>query len=719
MKKDLLLISVLLAIVYASVFAYIFSNLNFHFSFPELEKPYTSGLSYKLEDDRIYLANEVLQMEYIRDDRGWVLSWLGYVNGSNCIDPNRTWIDIVHGGKHYFFAPKSYSVLSKSDKQITIKFSDNLTISNVLWSIGVTIEFYAGKIYFFTLRFAGIPNRPVSNVELRCYPAIEIPDDVEFIWTDLEGDGFGVPTIFWHERRGAPKYLGICKYGDYTELLDTRIRRGNYGERFGFCVWNAKTSPSKGERASCCVRIILCNDIEYMWSLIKKWRNWNYKWISSWKLKETNFTRVRDRAFKYMLSYFKYFPDLDTPSDKGCLSLSYAGNNIYGLGFTSMYGALVIQPLLYFGVKEDKAEWIDKAIAIANMAIEVFQNHNASDPCYGAFWDAWDLDAKEGKDFYNRKWYWIVHGSVITTQVLYAYLYTGDEKYLESAELYFNFLLRFKDDVRGLPVYVDAETGKPNNYSGAYYSITLRAPPNWRSTAALGESMRLAAFLYKITGKKIFYKVAKEWADLMISKYEPCCIGGFLEDVVGMEIAAYGSVIGGMVSVYDITNEKKYLDFAIECAKYALTAQYMINYPGKKPGAGGFQCNDGGGSWAGYVGYAAPPDNTYFVLSLLQLYARTGIFDFYLASLAYMKWLINIQGSDGSWVEMYSETRFLDKDAPSPPSMPIEPGWTAGNCGYLIGAFYKKFERPPQNMTEILNFMRRIWWGEELMRNQK
>jgi len=287
----------------------------------------------------------------------------------------------------------------------------------VLWSINVTIEFYAGKIYFFTLRFSDIPDHSVSNVELRCYPAIEI----------------------WNAKLD-------------TELLDTRIRRGNYGERFGFCVWNARTSLSKGERASSCVRIILCDDIEYMWSLIKKWRNWNYKWISSWKLKETNFTRVRDRAFKYMLSYFKYYPDLDTPSDKGCLFQSYAGNNIYGLGFSSMYSALMIQPLLYFGVKEGKTEWINKAIAIANMAVEVFQNHNASDPCYGAFWDTWDLDAKEGKDFYGQKRYWIVHGSVITTQILYAYLYTGDEKYLKSAELYFNFLLRFKDDVRGLPV---------------------------------------------------------------------------------------------------------------------------------------------------------------------------------------------------------------------------------------------------------------------------
>ncbi|MCW4020881.1 MAG: hypothetical protein NWF14_06615 [Candidatus Bathyarchaeota archaeon] len=138
----------------------------------------------------------------------------------------------------------------------------------------------------------------------------------------------------------------------------------------------------------------------------------------------------------------------------------------------------------------------------------------------------------------------------------------------------------------------------------------------------------------------------------------------------------------------------------------------MLNYDGKRPGVGAFQCNDGGARWAGFVGFAAPPDNAQLVLALLNLYVRTKNPDYHLASLAYMKWLINIQGSDGSWVEMYSETNFDDGDAPSPPSMPVEPGWTAGNCGYLISAFYERFEEPIQNWFEALDFMNRIWWDE-------
>jgi len=351
------------------------------------------------------------------------------------------------------------------------------------------------------------------------------------------------------------------------------------------------------------------------------------------------------------------------------------------------------------------------------MAIDVFQNHNASDACYGAFWDRWNLGTKQGADFYDRKLHWIVHGSIIANQILYAYLYTGEKKYLESVELYFNFLLRYEDDVRGLPVYINAETGRSNDYQGSYYSVAGEVPSNWLSTAAVGESIRLAVFLYKITGESEFYNCSKKWADLMLAKYESKCIGGFLVDVQGMEIAAYGNVINGMISIYDLTGEEKYLNFAVECANYAITSQYMINYAGKKPGAGGFQCNDGGGAWVGYVGFVAPPDNTFFVLSLLNLYVRTGNSDYHLASLAYMKWLINIQGSDGSWVEMYSETVFLNETAPSPPSMPSEPGWTAGNCGYLIGCFYDKFKEPMQNITETLNFMKEIWWGEELIQS--
>lgn len=695
---------------YFLVFVVTFSSVIIFFRLFEIG----GDLVFVEEASRLYLANKSICVEWTKNEKGWFWNKLSYVNGKNCIDPAKTWIDIIQYRAHNFFAPISYQVLFKNQSQIMIMFSEIKNIGNISWTVNVYIEFYAGETRFFTLEFECSPDKPVSNVELRCYPVIEVPSEVKIIWTDIEGDGAAVPTVFWHERIGAPKYLGICKYGDETVLFNTRIRRGNYGERFGFCVWNAKCSFSEGGSAKSGVRLLLCDEIDYMWKLIKEWRNWNYGWINSWDIRETNASKVRDRAFAYMLKYFKYYPDLDTPSDKGCFLLSFKGNDVYGLGFSPSYGALMIHPLLYFGIKDDRVDWINKAVAIANMAIDVFQNHNSSDACYGAFWGNFVLGTKQGGDFMGRKRYWIVHGSIISNQILYAYLYTEDRKYLECVKIYFDFLLRYEDEVRGLPVYVDADTGSPNAYEGSYYSVAGEVPPNWRSTAALGESIRLASFLYKITGESKFYNHSKKWADLMLAKYDPKCIGGFLEDVQGIEIAAYGSVINGMASVYDITGEEKYLTFAKECAKYALTAQYMINYAGKKPGAGGFQCNDGGGAWAGYVGHAAPPDNTYFVLSLLNLYARTMDPDYHSASLAYMKWLINIQGPDGSWTEMYSEDAFLDEDAPNPIGMPVEPGWTAGNCGYLIGAFYEKFKEPPQNATEILNFIKELWWGEYL-----
>jgi len=58
-------------------------------------------------------------------------------------------------------------------------------------------------------------DKPVSSVEVRCYPAIEVLEEVKFIWTDIEGGGVGVLTVFWHERIGSPKNLGLCKYGGF------------------------------------------------------------------------------------------------------------------------------------------------------------------------------------------------------------------------------------------------------------------------------------------------------------------------------------------------------------------------------------------------------------------------------------------------------------------------------------------------------------------------
>ncbi|MEM2970495.1 MAG: hypothetical protein QXR63_06135, partial [Candidatus Bathyarchaeia archaeon] len=696
-------------LVYFTVFIVTFSSIIVLFSLFEL----TSDLVFVEKTDRLYLANRSICIEWVKNGtHGWFWNKLSYIEGRNCIDPGKTWIDIIQHGTHNFFAPSSYFVVFRNQSRILIKFSDVRVIGNITWTTNVYVEFYAGEIRFFTLEFEGRPDKPVSKAELRCYPAIEVSEDVKFIWTDIEGDGVGIPTVFWHERVGTPKYLGICKFGDNTVLLTTRIRRGNYGERYGFCIYNSKSSFLANETARSGVRLFLCDEIDYMWSLIKKWRNWSYEWISSWPLMETNATKVRDRAFAYMLSFFKYYPNMSEPSSDGCLLLNFKGSDVYGLGFGPSYGALMIQPLLYFGIKECKTDWINKALAIANMAIDVFQNRNVSSACYGAFWDNWNLRTNRGLDHNGRNRHWIVHGSVISNQILYAYLYTGEEKYLEGVKLYFDFLLRYEDDVRGLPVYVDGDTGRPNEYSGSYYSVAEEVPPNWRSTAALGESIRLAAFLYKVTGESKFHNYSRKWADLMLAKYDPKCIGGFLVDVQGIEIAAYGCVINGMVSIYDITGEEKYLSFANECARYALTSQYMINYPGKKPGAGGFQCNDGGGAWVGYVGRAAPPDNTYFVLALLNLYARTPNPDYHLALLAYMKWLINIQGPDGSWTEIYSEFAFADENTPNPIGMPVEPGWTAGNCGYLIGAFYEKIKEPAQDSTEILNFMKEILWGE-------
>jgi len=693
----------LVFIVLTVIFSYIIMGLEHGFS---------DNLVFRERTNDIYLANKVIEMEWKRSRDGWVLNKLGYLNGRNCIDPNKTWIDIIQKGTHNFFAPSYYSVLSNDGNEVALKFETFKNIDNITWTVRIYLNFYAGEKYYFTLKFEYAPDKKISGVEGRCYPVIEIPDDVRFIWTDMEGDGAGVPTFFWHERRNGPKYLGICKYGDEETLLNTRIKRGNYGPRFGFCLWNAKSSFSAGEIAISGARLVLTEKISYMWSLIKEWRNWNYEWINSWNLTETNMKKIRDESFSYMFNYFKWYPEPDTPSDKGCFLLSYAGNDCYGMGFSSSYSSLMIRPLLYFGIEENRSDWINKAVAIGNMAIEVFQNTNASDACYGAFWDNYNVATDEKTDFYGRPWYWIVHGSRIANQILYLYSYTKEQKYLDSAKRYFNFLLRYEDDVRGLPAYVDATSGKPNEYQGTDYPVTIKVPPNRWSTAAIGESIRLASFLYKNTGNDLFLIYAKKWADLMLAKHKPYCIGGFLEDVLGIENAAYGSVINGLVFVYDLTGEEKYLDFAKQCAQYGLTAQYMINYEGKKPGAGGFQCNDGGGGWAGYVGFASPPDNTQFVLALLNLYVRTLNPDYHLAALAYMKWLINIRSPDGSWAEMISETNFADENDPNPISMPVEPGWTAGNCGYLLGAFYDRFKEPIQNQKEALDFMKKIWWAE-------
>ena len=57
---------------------------------------------------------------------------------------------------------------------------------------------------------------------------------------------------------------------------------------------------------------------------------------------------------------------------------------------------------------------------------------------------------------------------------------------------------------------------------------------------------------------------------------------------------------------------KKNIRTSKECAQYALASQYMINSKVKKPDAEGFQCDEGGGIWAGYVGHEVPPDKTYF-----------------------------------------------------------------------------------------------------------
>ncbi|MBS7614447.1 hypothetical protein KEJ18_01750 [Candidatus Bathyarchaeota archaeon] len=348
MKREALLNG----LVYFMVFIIAFSSIVIFLSFLEV----TGDLSFVKEASRLYLANKSICIEWVKNGDRWFWSKLSYVNGKNCIDPGKTWIDIIQYGTHNFFSQSSYSLLFKNESQILLKFSEVKIIGNITWTINVFIEFYAGEKRYFTLEFEGSPDKPVSNAELRCYPAIEVPEDIKFIWTDIEGDGVGIPTVFWHEREGTPKYLGICKFGDEETLFTTRIRRGNYGERYGFCIWNSKSFFSANESASSCVRLILCDEIDYMWSHIKEWRNWNFEWISSWPLVETNTTKVRDRAFAYMLSFFKYYPDVNTPSSDGCLLLSFKGSDVYGLGFGPSYGALMIQSLLYFGVNEGKTD---------------------------------------------------------------------------------------------------------------------------------------------------------------------------------------------------------------------------------------------------------------------------------------------------------------------------------------------------------------------------
>jgi len=227
---------------YFLVFVVTFSSVIIFFRLFEIG----GDLVFVEEASRLYLANKSICVEWTKNEKGWFWNKLSYVNGKNCIDPAKTWIDIIQYRAHNFFAPISYQVLFKNQSQITIMFSEIKNIGNISWTVNVYIEFYAGETRFFTLEFECSPDKPVSNVELRCYPAIEVPSEVKIIWTDIEGDGAAVPTVFWHERIGAPKYLGICKYGDETVLFNTRIRRGNYGERFGFCVWNTKCSFSGG-----------------------------------------------------------------------------------------------------------------------------------------------------------------------------------------------------------------------------------------------------------------------------------------------------------------------------------------------------------------------------------------------------------------------------------------------------------------------------------------
>jgi len=64
------------------------------------------NIVFEEEFGRLFLANKSICIEWVKKDDGWFWNKLSYIEGKNCIDPAKTWIDIIQYEAPQFLCAK-------------------------------------------------------------------------------------------------------------------------------------------------------------------------------------------------------------------------------------------------------------------------------------------------------------------------------------------------------------------------------------------------------------------------------------------------------------------------------------------------------------------------------------------------------------------------------------------------------------------------------------